>query len=297
MRRLASVLLLFVSPFVSGAPFQSSARARAQALSSDNARQPVISVGPHQGAFLILSDIHFDPFADPSLVPRLAASPASAWSAIFRSSRNNALSRNSRDSSYWLLASAIVAARDSGMGYDYVLVTGDYLAHDFQSKYRAQKLADKDFQAFTIKTITFASRMIQTAFPGTPVFGVLGNNDSTCDDYGESPRSALFSALAGEWGVIASRPDAALDFANGGFYAVPHPTVSKQQLIVLNTTFWLSSGMPDRCKRSERRWRPRGRGNSVAQARTSRDAAHRKNCGSDHAYSARHGRLQLLDAE
>ena len=121
-----------------------------------------------------------------------------------------------------------------------MLVAGDYLTHDFRFKYRAQKLADQDFPDFAIKTMVFVSRTIQSAFPKAPVFGVVGNGDSPCGDYAEPPHGALFTALAAEWNVVASRPDAARDFADGGYYAVPHPTVRNQELIVLNSTFWSS---------------------------------------------------------
>ena len=35
--------------------------------------------------WLIVSDIHFDPFANPKLVDRLAAAPPDQWRAIFES--------------------------------------------------------------------------------------------------------------------------------------------------------------------------------------------------------------------
>ena len=209
----------------------------------------------------MLADIHFDPFADPAIVPRLAAAPVDKWTAIFQSSLRSpssppgveaspgplspispaaSLTNGTHDSNYALLAAALAAARSSGTSYEYVLVAGDYLTHDFRLKYRAQKLADQDFPDFAIKTMVFVSRTIQAAFPKAPVFGVVGNNDSACGDYAEPAHSALFAALAAEWNVVSSRPDAARDFAAGGYYAVPHPTVPKQELIVLNSTFWSS---------------------------------------------------------
>ena len=216
----------------------------------------------NQGSLLMLADIHFDPFADPAIVPRLAAASVDQWPAIFQSSLRlpssssppgaeaspgppspvsvAALAKGTRDSNYALLASALSAARSSGTSYDYVLVAGDYLTHDFRFKYRAQKLADQDFPDFALKTMVFVSRTIQSAFPKAPVFGVVGNGDSACGDYAEPPRSALLATLAAEWNVVASRPDAARDFADGGYYAVPHPTVPNQELIVLNSTFWSS---------------------------------------------------------
>lgn len=247
LRLFAVLLLLLLLPLASAPAVPTLAGEFADARSprspdktgpDKTGQEALASVGSNQGAFLLISDIHFDPFADASLVSRLAAAPASAWEAIFQSSSNHALSQDSRDSSYWLLASAIAAAQGSGVHYDYVLMTGDYLAHDFRSEYRAHHLADGDFQSFTIKTMVFVSRILQSAFPKAPVFGAIGNNDSTCDDYAEPPNGALFSTLASEWSAVAARPGAAKDVAAGGFYAVPHPTVPNQELIVLNSTFW-----------------------------------------------------------
>lgn len=79
------------------------------------------------------------------------------------------------DTNYPLLVAVLKAAQDYGVKqhYDYVIVTGDYLAHDFTNKY--QRLIDNDeaaFQAFVIKTIIFISRTIQASFPSLPVFGM-----------------------------------------------------------------------------------------------------------------------------
>ena len=213
----------------------------------------------------MIGDIHFDPFADPAIVPRLSAAPVDQWPAIFESSLQSlsspvntaaspgppppisvtALAKGTRDSNYALLASALAAARGSGASYDYVLVTGDYLTHDLRLKYNAQNLADQGFSDFAIKTMIFVSRTIQAAFPKTPVFGLVGNDDSACGDYAEPPHSALYAALATQWSVVAARPatarpSAARDIAEGGYYVVPHPVVPNQELIILNSVFWSS---------------------------------------------------------
>ena len=239
----------------------SSILAQATGARAPNALHPA-GGAPNQRSFLMLADIHFDPFADPAIVSRLAAAPVDKWPAILQSSLRApssslppgaqpspgtsspvsvaSLAKGTRDSNYALLASALDAARSSGTSYDYVLVAGDYLTHDFRLKYRALQLADQDFPDFAIKTMVFVSHTIQAAFPKTPIFGVVGNDDSACGDYAEPAHSALFAALAADWNVVASRPDAARDFAAGGYYAVPHPTVPQQELIVLNSTFWSS---------------------------------------------------------
>jgi hypothetical protein len=43
--------------------------------------------GPGEGVFLIVSDLHFDPFADPAIVKELAAADVHAWPAIFKGSK------------------------------------------------------------------------------------------------------------------------------------------------------------------------------------------------------------------
>jgi hypothetical protein len=43
--------------------------------------------GQGQGVFLIISDIHFDPFADPAIVEELVAADVDAWREIFERSR------------------------------------------------------------------------------------------------------------------------------------------------------------------------------------------------------------------
>jgi sphingomyelin phosphodiesterase acid-like 3 len=48
--------------------------------------------------FLMISDIHFDPMADPKLVNQLAAADPDAWQAILESSDTNGVSRYGKDS-------------------------------------------------------------------------------------------------------------------------------------------------------------------------------------------------------
>ena len=78
------------------------------------------------------------------------------------------ISPNGADTNYPLLASAIDAVQHSGTHYDYIIVAGDFLGHDFLKKYRGFKPDGSGYQEFAIKTIVFVNRMIQQAFPGTP---------------------------------------------------------------------------------------------------------------------------------
>ncbi len=232
-------ILLTISLLLLNLSFALLVSGTAKAESQGQSGNAAVSAGPNQGTFLMLSDIHFDPFfdANPRFVKKLVANPVEKWQPIFESVENDAVSPDGADSNYALLMSALHAARDSGVQYDYVLVTGDFLGHEFEKKYRAYIPDGAGYQDFVVKTILFVNRTIEQAFPGVSVYGTLGNNDSTGGDYA-APGRAIFAALAKEWKVIAVHPDARRDFLGGGFYAVPHPTVPSQEFIVLDTSFW-----------------------------------------------------------
>ncbi len=82
------------------------------------------------GQFLHLSDIHFDPFAEPALVSQLSAAPVDQWEAILQGSAQNPETDNKQDSNYALIVSALKEAKTAG-NYDYIVYTGDYLSHRF----------------------------------------------------------------------------------------------------------------------------------------------------------------------
>ena len=205
----------------------------------------IVSVRRNERTFLILTDIHFDPFTgtDPRGVEALASNPVEKWPGIFESHTGRDLPAAPdkpaarSDTNYALLVSALESARNTGTPYDYVLVTGDYLGHDFEKKYRQFMPDSQGYRDFVIKTMVFVNRMIQQSFPAVPIVGALGNNDSVAGDYAE-PGKPLLQALSKEWKVVAANPNAARDFRQGGYYAVPHPTVPGQEFLVLNTTLW-----------------------------------------------------------
>ena len=202
------------------------------------ARNAILSVGQNERTFLILTDIHFDPFTGngPRGVEALASSPVEKWQAILQSSAIPNAPRDSPDSDYALLISALRAARNSAR-YDYILVLGDSLGHDFPLKYRQFRPDGRGYQEFVIKAMLFVNRTIEQSFPKVPIVAALGNNDSTEGDYA-APGNPLLVALSKGWKTVARNPHAARDFLAGGYYAVSHPTVPSQEIIVLNTSFW-----------------------------------------------------------
>jgi len=239
MLRSLAVGLLLVAFFQPPPGYSLAAQRPAPQSAPQNAPNTGVSIGPNEGAFLILTDIHFDPFSDtdPSVAGKLSASPVEKWQAILESSASQTPSRDGEDTNYPLLAAALRAARNSGVHYDYVIAPGDFLGHNFDKKYRDHRLDPARYSEFVVKTEVFVSRMIRQTFPSLPIYAALGNNDSEVRDYA-APGQTLLLALSDEWKVFASDTNAVKTFRTGGYYAVPHPTVPTQEFIVLNTAFW-----------------------------------------------------------
>jgi len=202
-------------------------------------RSSMVTPGPNEQTFLMLSDVHFDPLTgtSPQDVEALISAPPEKWQSIFESHAASDVSSGDADTNYALLVSALHAAAGRGVPFDYVIVTGDYLAHNFLTKYRAFRPDGQGYPEFAIKTAVFVSRMIEQSFPGIPIYGALGNNDSSSADYA-LPDKPFLTALAKEWKVVSANPYAAQDFLSGGYYEVAHPTVAGQEFIVLNTSLW-----------------------------------------------------------
>jgi hypothetical protein len=216
------------------------------ACASDEAGiTPPFAPGPGEGLFLIVTDIHFDPFADPALLDRLIAAEADAWPGILASGQQ-AFAQYGSDANYPLLTSALATASTLLPRPDFVLYAGDYLAHRFATRFEAHGGPPEAFSAFVIKTMTFVSDGLQAAFPQTPVYGTLGNADAICGDYMVAPGQAFLAAVGGLWARHSAHPEAFADFSTGGYYVVPHPTIEDRDLIVLNTVLW-STKYEDRC--------------------------------------------------
>ncbi len=200
------------------------------------------------GTFLALSDIHFDPFYDPSLLPDLNSTPASGWKAIFegssvktlcrlsedRSGKRGCYDRHAQDTNYPLLKSALGTASGFAGNADYILITGDFLAHGFDSSYKARfaNSTYDDYAGFVKKTFTFLQLELSAAFPSLPVFPTLGNNDAYCGDYGVSGESGFLADVASIWEPLVGAP--LTGFAQSGSYTVAHPVVADLEFALFN---------------------------------------------------------------
>jgi sphingomyelin phosphodiesterase acid-like 3 len=226
-----------------------------QACASEGARTaspapPVSPAGRGGGTFVLLSDFHFDPFYDPSLVSDLVRADAADWQRLFERSTVVSLGAYGADTPYPLLASTLKAAAGEAPDPDFVLLTGDFLAHGFSEKFAQQVpgAGSGAYQQFVGKTMAFVTAMIHGAFPRAPIVPALGNNDSDCGDYELQPGGPFLAGLAKLWEPLLGRVSGSFGqtFPSGGFYSMPHPTVPRLTLVVLNTDFF-SSSYKDTC--------------------------------------------------
>lgn len=199
--------------------------------------------------FLSLADIHFDPFINcqqktPCLViEKLRTSSSSAWPALLAAYDSNVPARR-QDTSYSLLTSALAAAKKAAQTRDvkFVLVLGDFLAHDYR-KYYVKYSNDKTlsgYQAFVRKTFEFLNAEFAKAFPEKSIYMVVGNNDSYRNDYVMTVGGDFFQDMAALWSRLIKNPtnQASMQrgFANAGYYAVN--IQDNLRLIVLNSVLF-----------------------------------------------------------
>ncbi len=188
-----------------------------------------------------LSDLHFDPTADQTLVDQLAASPPERWAAILANGRGR-MSIFGQDANWKLLDSALAAAKAQPTP-DLVLVTGDFFVHSFPARFDAASATHGDaaFHAFAVKTLRFIALQLEATFPGTPVLPVLGNNDTDCEDYELRPGGAFLADTAATVAELIG-PKAGESVRQSwsalGNYVVPNPAAKDQLIAVVNTNFF-----------------------------------------------------------
>ncbi|HEV2100070.1 MAG TPA: metallophosphoesterase [Stellaceae bacterium] len=147
------------------------------------------------GQLLIMSDIHFDPMAEPSLVDRLAGAEPAEWQAIFDGTGNASPSQYGKDTNWPLFRSALQQMKAALAQPAFVLLPGDFLAHQFRNKFyaAAHDHSDGAYRQFVLKTMRFLALQFENRFPGTPILPVLGNNDEYCGDYQLTPNGPFLA--------------------------------------------------------------------------------------------------------
>jgi len=208
---------------------------------------------PAAGSVVLVSDIHFDPFAAPALARALAGGDLAAADAAYTLAQAALPATAGKDTNPPLLASALAAIAVVAASADFVIVSGDLLAHDFQ-KSAATLLgipeASGPVHALAANTTHFVLDALADAAPGKPIIVGLGNNDSECGDYRIEPRG---SYLASTLEMVRQLAGAGLTdetfaatYGLGGWYAARHPTIANGRILVLNDVLW-SARYEDAC--------------------------------------------------
>jgi sphingomyelin phosphodiesterase acid-like 3 len=233
MRRFVPILLLFTSA------------ANAQTAHSNANTVPV----------LMLSDIHFDPFADPTLVSKLAAADVKAWPAILDAPPKPAVAAaytqlqktcgaRGSDTNESLFKGSLAAEHAQIPAPLFITVSGDLMAHKFDCRYKTlvPKGSEADASAFAAKTVTYVVQRLHSTFPKTPIYFALGNNDSGCKDYNEDENSAYLKADGKVFSAAvlndANAKSVLKDFSALGDYAVQLPAPFRNtRLLVMQDLF------------------------------------------------------------
>jgi len=194
--------------------------------------------------FASISDLHFNPFYDPTLVDNLIQSDYTEWKAIFSTSKIKSYGTYGHDTNYPLLDSALKHAARVAKDADFVIISGDFLSHRFNKDfytYSGNK-EPKALHEFINKTIAFITMMLTESFSTGPVYPVVGNDDSYCGDYRIQPDGEFLKATSEIWkGFFRSEDNtkAFLEtFPVGGNYTILPMDNSAHRLIALNTIFW-----------------------------------------------------------
>ncbi len=201
-------------------------------------------------SFFSFADLHFDPFLSCKkqpcpLIQKLQAAPESQWSGIL-SRNDNSESTYGKDSNYALLKSALAAAHKKAQTTkaQFVLVLGDFMAHNYDKKYRqyTNDPTQAGYVNFIKKTMAFLTTLFNQAFPETDVYIVVGNNDTYGNDYSVEPHGDFFKDLSLNQASLIkdknNRHQFQQDFPRGGYYAVNAPQQPGLRLLFLNSVLF-----------------------------------------------------------
>ncbi|MCP4129638.1 MAG: hypothetical protein GY754_01360 [bacterium] len=188
-----------------------------------------------------VSDIHFNPFYDPSLLSTLQKADAYQWEKVFSGSKVAGFGAyHKNETNFNLLVSSLKNMTRVQKKPDFVIFTGDFLAHDFHDKYKKHFKNTDRLHEFIKKTVVFLSVTIKKHFPGSPVYFSLGNNDSYSGDYNIIPGGAFLRDTTPVFSIHflsdpLNRQAFKKTYPVGGYYSALVPGSSGNRIIALNS--------------------------------------------------------------
>jgi hypothetical protein len=201
---------------------------------------------------VVFSDVHFNPFYDPSLFQELLAKDLSQWESIFQNSTVKTVSAWGSDTNYPLFALALSSIKHNLGASPVVIYTGDLIGHSFPTDFYCLYMTPPHalpctpgvptsqdvaaMQAFTDKTVAFVTAQVRASVGNLPVMFAVGNIDSYT---GYGPDSTFLANNAGTFytqfvtGAVDQQTFLST-FTSGGYYSA-QPLGSKLTVIGLNT--------------------------------------------------------------
>lgn len=199
--------------------------------------------------FMVITDIHFDPFISCGnkqpcpLISKLMDTAPEKWPLIL-SQYEKDFSKPGQDTNWPLLVSSLrIASKQASIDkIQFILLLGDFLGHEYHRKFReyAKEHDANAYQIFTRKTLQFLSYMLATSFPNINMYPAVGNNDSYHGDYYVAPNGPFFEDTAKTWAMFIKDNTNKKIFKDemryAGFYALP--LRDNVKLIMLNSTLF-----------------------------------------------------------
>lgn len=214
-------------------------------------------------AFISIADIHFDPFFGCTLpnksciiLKKLQNSNYKEWGAIFDSGNEQAFSTVSQDTNYPLFRSTLHELADIAKRTHpkFILILGDFLAHDFPEKYKqfSENDSTSTYEEFVKKTLQFMTYQIRLAMPEIDIYPVVGNNDTYSGDYQVIVNGEFLKNTALIWKKFLinkkNQQNFEKQFTYAGYYTVTIPSNEKLKIIILNTVLFSVENKSKRVK-------------------------------------------------
>ncbi|HXF33254.1 MAG TPA: metallophosphoesterase [Candidatus Acidoferrales bacterium] len=175
---------------------------------------PIRAASQGEQTWLVLSDIHLDPF-----------------------DRDEYPARVGSDTNLALFDQSIEQMKHFVPNPSVVLLPGDFLAHGFPGKVHANAPASTTAQV-ALRTMQRIATSLGKTYPHAQFAIALGNNDASCGDYRTDAGDQYLREVARIWAPLIDRggsaPDFVRTFSAGGYYAETLPARGLK-LVVLNT--------------------------------------------------------------
>ncbi len=199
---------------------------------------------------VVFSDVHFNPFYDPTLFQSLVTTDANKWEAVFQSSTVTTLPASPNDTNYPLFVLSLASIKQNLRSSPFIIFTGDILGHHFSQLFYQNYYANLGrpvpanpdpaavtaMQAFANKTVAYFSGQVRLTAGNIPVLFAVGNNDSYAD---LGPDSTFLSGTAETFytnfvnGTVDHQTFLAT-YKQGGYYSAALPNTNLM-VVGLNT--------------------------------------------------------------